>query len=228
MHRLHVYTIAGLALLVGTIVLIAQPLLLPGIPADAARQLTVIAQTERWESLQRAAIVAQPLVLMGLLAVASAITVRGARPWAWMGGGLSIAGVVITAVSHVFLGGPATATRAMVSESAPIDAALLTSYELMLPLASHAREVGWLSLGLGVALLGQGLVVARLSAPWMGTAVSFLGATGAVLALLLRDAARIHPAAIALLAAQLLLSLVLMSLSRSAADAERPSSPGSG
>ncbi len=228
MPRLHVYTIAGLALLVGTLVLIAQPLLLPGIPADAARQLTVIAQTGRWEAVQRAAIVAQPLVLMGLLAVAAAITANGARPWAWMGSGLSLAGVVISAISHVFLGGPASATRALVSESAPIDAALLTSYELMLPLASHARDVGWLLLGLGIALLGQGLLVARLSAPWLGTAVSFLGAIGAVLALLLRDGARVHPAAMVLLAAQLLLALVLMSLPRSAIESERPPLPGSG
>lgn len=216
MHRLHVYTIGGIALLIGTLVLIvSQGVLQPVLPDDAAEQLTVIARTDRWEGLQRAALLAQPLLLMGFLGAAAAVTASGGRPWAWMGSGLTTYGVLTTTIAHTFFGGTGTFTRPLVSDAAPIDASLLTSYELMLPLASHAQHTGWIATGIGIALLGQGLLVSRMAASWLAMAVTILGAVGAVLALLMRDPGGFPLAAIAVLAAQILLAAALFMLPRS-------------
>lgn len=216
MRRLHVYTIGGIALLVGTIVLIVtQGVMQPVLPDDAAEQLTVIARTDRWEGLQRAALLAQPLLLMGFLGAAAAIAAAGGRPWAWMGSGLTTYGVITSTIAYTFFAGTGTFTRPLVSDAAPIDASLLTSYGLMLPLASHAQATGWIAAGIGIALLGQGLLVSRLVVSWLAVVVSILGAAGAVLALLMRDAGGFHPAAIAVLASQLFLAAALFVLPKS-------------
>ncbi|MGH7718676.1 MAG: hypothetical protein ACREON_07530 [Gemmatimonadaceae bacterium] len=210
-HRLPITTVGGVALLAGTLTLVVtQGVLHPALPPGAAEQLTVIARTRIWHDIQRASLLVMPLVLAGLLACAAAMAGAGARPWAWMGGGLATYGVMALSLSYMLLSGPAAATRTPVAEVAPIDPAILANFEFILPLVDVAGRTGTFALGLGVGLLGQGLLASALTLPWLGSAVTLLGAIGSIASLVLdraSPASRLAPMSIA--AALLLLAAVL-------------------
>jgi hypothetical protein len=219
MPRLHVHVIGGVSLVLGSVLLVVtQLVLMPPMTSDAAEQLTVIARTSSWSGLQQASLAALPLLLVGVLCAAARVVDGGARAWGWLGAGLSIYGVTAIAVALCFFSGSAASTQSLVAENAPIDAALLASYQLFLPTALIAQSAGWLALGLGLALLGRGVEIARVSASWVAGTVSALGALGALLTLARHSVAGIGLAQAAVLGAALVLSAVLV-VSPTARDA---------
>jgi hypothetical protein len=219
MPRMHVHTIGGIALVLGAIIfLVAQGVFAPALSRDPAEQLTAIARTAAWGEVQRASLAALPLMLMGLLAGAARVVSSGARSWGWLGGGFALFGMSALALPLFFFAGSAESTRLLVSENAPIDAMLLSAYDLILPTALVAQTTGWFALGLGVALLGRGVHAAGLSATWAANTVSALGVLGAVFTWMKEGSSAVPLASAAILAGMLILAATLIVMPAESTD----------
>ena len=169
---------SAVSLLAGALVVGVAGVRHPLLQGDGAAQLAVIVATPAWRAIHLALVLGQVLLVAGVTGIALRYAATAGAATARAGALLFAFGAGLAVIQVLFMAGAGTALAEAYARGA---AGIATTqaiflYDMLHPFAQLSGRAGQLAIGLGVAVLGQGLVAGGLAPRGLGFAGLAAGA----------------------------------------------------